>query len=142
MTAVNPYLIFNGNAEEAFTFYRSVLGGELQLIRFSEMGDGGNLPDEAKNLIAHAALPLRGTDHLLMASDAPPGETVNTANPGYAVSLEVDTREEAERIFRELSAGGEVTMPIGKTEWAELFGMATDKFAVPWMVGYTGGAQS
>ncbi|MBF6174534.1 VOC family protein [Nocardia blacklockiae] len=139
MTALNPYLIFNGNAEEAFTFYQSVFGGELQLIRFSEMG-GGELPEGTADLIAHAALPLRGTDHLLMASDAPPGETVNTANPGYAVSLEVDTKEEAERIFQELSAGGEVSMPIGRTEWAEVFAMVTDKFSVPWMVGYTGDA--
>ncbi|WP_024799940.1 VOC family protein [Nocardia sp. BMG51109] len=139
MTAVNPYLMYNGNAEEAFTFYQSVFGGELQIVRFADMGDGGggNLPEEAKNLVAHAALPLRGTDHLLMASDCPPGQTVNTTAPAYAVSVDVDSREEAERIFRELSAGGDVSLPIGKTEWAELFGMVTDKFAVPWMVGYT-----
>ncbi|GAB2725490.1 VOC family protein [Nocardia thraciensis] len=137
MTVLNPYLMFNGNAEEAFTFYQSVFGGELQLIRFSEMGDGGGLPAAAKDLIAHAALPLRGTDHLLMASDCPPGQTVNTDSPAYAVSVDVDSREEAERIFGQLSAGGDVSMPIGKTEWAELFGMVTDKYAVPWMIGYT-----
>jgi PhnB protein len=136
---VNPYLLFNGNAEEAFTLYQSIFGGELQLTRFGEMGDGAGLPDEAKNLVAHVALPLRGTEQLLMASDCPPGQTVSTTNPAYTVCLDVDSREEAERIFHALSAGGAVTMPIGKTEWAELFGMVIDKYSVPWMVGYTPG---
>ncbi|MFC9996775.1 VOC family protein [Nocardia sp. NPDC127526] len=134
---LNPYLFFNGNAEEAFTFYQNVFGGEPQLTRFGEMGDGARLPEEAKNLVAHVALPLRGTSHLLMGSDCPPGQTVDTANPAYAVSVDMDDREEAERVFTELSAGGEVSLPFGKTEWAEGFGMLTDKFSVPWMVGYT-----
>lgn len=134
---LNPYLLFNGNAAQAFTFYQSVFGGDLTLIRFSEMGDASALPEEAKNLVAHAALPLRGTAHLLMASDCPPGQTVDTANPPYAVSVDLDNPEEAERIFRALSEDGTVTMPLGKTEWAEVFGMVTDKFAVPWMVGFT-----
>ncbi|MFI6868655.1 VOC family protein [Nocardia sp. NPDC050406] len=132
---LNPYLLFNGKAEEAFTFYQSVFGGDLTLIRFGEMGGGADMPEQSKNLIAHAALPLRGTAHLLMASDCPPGETVDTAKPPYAVSVDLDTREEAERVFTALSADGTVTMPLGKTEWAEVFGMVTDKFAVPWMVG-------
>ncbi|WP_306360731.1 VOC family protein [Nocardia sp. CC227C] len=134
---LNPYLIFNGNAEEAFTFYQSVFGGELDITRFGEMGGGDELPAESKHLVAHVALPLRGTAHLLMASDCPPGETVNTTNPPYAVSVDLDLREEAERIFTELGAGGEITMPFGKTEWSEAFGMVTDKFGVPWMVGFS-----
>ncbi|MEU0543094.1 VOC family protein [Nocardia sp. NPDC005978] len=134
MTAVNPYLVFNGNAEEAFVFYRSVLGGELQIARFGDMGGTDDFPAEFRDKIANVTLPLG--DSLLMGSDVPPGQTVNTANPGYSVSLDVDSAAEAERVFTALSAGGDVAMPLGKTEWAESFGMVTDKFSVPWMVNY------
>ncbi|MBF6327266.1 VOC family protein [Nocardia transvalensis] len=136
MKSVNPYLLFNGNAEEAFTFYQSVFGVDAQFVRFSEMGGGAGLPEGAADLIAHVAIPLGG-EHMLMASDCPPGQTVNTANPAYAVSVDVESREEAERLFAALSAGGDVTMPLDKTEWAEAFGMVTDKYSVPWMIGYT-----
>lgn len=136
MPAVNPYLIFNGNAEEAFVFYQSVLGGELRTMRFRDMGGSENMPPEALDRIAHVALPLGAT--VLMGSDAPPGQEVNTANPAHAVSLDVDSAAEAERLFNEFSAGGQVAMPFGKTDWAEGFGMVTDKFSVPWMVGFTG----
>nr|WP_051162445.1 VOC family protein [Nocardia transvalensis] len=133
---MNPYLMFNGDAEQAFTFYQSVFGGELQLVRFGEMGDGADLPDEVRNRIAHAAIPLGSPGQILMASDCPPDRTVNTTDPSYSVSLDLDTPEEAERVFRALATDGEITMPLGKTEWAELFGMVTDKYSVPWMVGF------
>ncbi|MCU1643599.1 MAG: hypothetical protein JWN03_3874 [Nocardia sp.] len=135
MPAANPYLVYNGNAEEAFVFYQSVLGGELRIMRFGDMESGADLPAEMKNGIAHIALPLGDT--LLMASDAPPGQQVNTANPAFAVSLDVESPAEAERVFNEFAAGGQVAMPLGKTEWAEAFAMVTDKFSVPWMINYT-----
>ncbi|MEV6767078.1 VOC family protein [Nocardia sp. NPDC051030] len=136
MANVNPYLLFNGNAEEAFVFYQSVLGGELMLVRFGEMGDGGDLPEGVSKLIAHAALPLG--DSILMASDCPPDRAADrTDNPPFTVSLDLDSTAEVERIFEQLAAGGKVSMPVGKTEWAEAFAMVTDKFGVPWMIGYS-----
>ncbi|WP_067688139.1 VOC family protein [Nocardia jejuensis] len=136
MAAVNPYLLFNGNAEEAFVFYQSVLGGELMLVRFGEMGDSGDLPDEVSKLIAHAALPLG--ESILMASDCPPDRAADRPeNPPFTVSLDLDSADEVQRVFDALSAGGQVSMPVGKTEWAESFAMLTDRFGVPWMVGYS-----
>ncbi|MGW1741287.1 VOC family protein [Nocardia sp. NPDC001965] len=137
MKSVNTYLMFNGNAEEAFTFYQSVFGGELQLIRFGDMGEGANLPDEAKSLVAHTALPLAGTGQILMGSDCPPGQTVEVPQrPNFTVCLEVSDKDEAERVFGALSAGGSVDMHLAATEWTELFGMLTDKFSVPWMIDF------
>lgn len=136
MKDLSPYLMFNGNAEEAFTFYQGVFDVPMQLLRFSDMGGAEGMPPEAASLVAHVAIPLSEV-HMLMGSDCPPGQTVNTANPAYAISYNADSSEEAERIFAALSAGGETSMALGKTEWAEVFGMATDKFGVPWMVGYT-----
>ncbi|NKY85948.1 VOC family protein [Nocardia veterana] len=140
MKSATAYLLFNGEAEEAFTFYRSVLGGELQMVRYRDMGGegGSSLPEEVGNRIANAALTWR-EDQLLMGSDAPPDQRVGHDNVPFAVCLDVDDQAEAERIFTGLSEGGQVTMPLGKTEWAAQFGMVTDKFSVPWMVNLYGG---
>ncbi|WP_328391904.1 VOC family protein [Nocardia sp. NBC_00416] len=138
MKSVNPYLMFNGKAEEAFTFYQSLFGGELQLIRFGDMGEGANLPDEAKSLVAHTALPLNGTDQILMGSDCPPGQTVEVpARPNFTVCLEVSSTDEAERVFDALATGGTVDMELAKTEWTDLFAMVTDRYSVPWMIDYS-----
>lgn len=139
MKSVNPYLMFNGNAEEAFTFYQSVFGGDLQLIRFGDMGEAENLPAEAKNLVAHVALPLNGVDQILMGSDCPPGQTVDvSARPNFTVCLELGDQDEARRLFDALAVGGTVDMQLAKTEWTELFGMMTDRFSIPWMFDFGG----
>lgn len=88
MKSVNAYLMFTGNAQEAFTFYQSVFGGELQLIRFGDMSEGANLPDEAKSLVAHTALPLAGSGQILMGSDCPPGQSVEVPQrPNFTVDF-------------------------------------------------------
>ncbi|WP_227980245.1 VOC family protein [Nocardia spumae] len=140
MKSATTYLMFEGDAEEAFGFYQSVLGGELQMVRYGEMGDGGggDLPPEVAKRIANAALTWRA-DQMIMGSDCPPDQRVNHADPAFSVCLDVDDQAEAERIFTGLSAGGQVSMPLGKTEWAELFGMVTDKYSVPWMINLYGG---
>lgn len=141
MQSVGPYLMFNGNAEEAFTFYQSVFGGELDLTRYGEMGDGSGMPEEMADGVANVALALAGDDQVIMASDAPPGQEVAMAgNDRYLVTLQMDSEEEAQRIYTALSAGGEVIMPLDRTEWAQSFGMVSDKFGVQWMVNYTGDA--
>jgi PhnB protein len=142
MQAIHPYLTFDGNAEEAFLFYRSVFGGDFPVkVRFSDMGGGppGASPEERKR-IAHVSLPLGGS--MLMASDTVPSQG-REHRPGnnFSISLAPDSAEEAERIFRALSAGGRVEMELQPTAWAEKFGTCSDRFGIQWMVSYAGKVQ-
>ena len=137
MKTINPYLIFNGNAEEAFTFYQSVFGEELEKVRFSDIPGTEKMPDEDRMKMAHIALPLAGNSQILMASDAPTGREANLVeNAGYYITLEPESREEAERIYGQLSENGHVVMPLAKSGWAELFAMFADKYGVQWMISY------
>jgi PhnB protein len=143
MKAVNPYLNFNGNAEEAFTFYKSVFGGDFAvLVRFRDMGGGPpGAPRHELDRIAHVALPL-GVDDMLMASDVLPSQGQGvTVGTNFYLTLAPETGEEAERVFKALSAGGRVEMGMQQTEWAEKFGTCADRFGVQWMVSYTGSVQ-
>lgn len=137
MTSVNIYLTFNGNCEEAFTFYKSVFGGEFPYIgRFGEMppGEGPPIPEEAKNKIMHISLPI-SKETILLGSDTG-GEWSASFKQGnnFSISVNTDTVEEATRIYNALAAGGTQTMPIAKTFWSPAFGMLTDKFGIAWMV--------
>ncbi|WP_162958110.1 VOC family protein [Nocardia yunnanensis] len=141
MPALNPYLLFNGNAADAVGFYESVFGVEAIITRFSDMGGTPeDMPEEVRNRVANAQLPLSATN-ILMVSDTPPGNEIDNSKPGFTVQIEADSAEEAERLFTDLAKDGAVDMPFGKVEWAEAFGMLTDKFGTPWMVNYTGNAQ-
>ena len=140
MKSANPYLNFNGNTEEAFNFYRSVFGGEFQmLVRFKDFpGNGMGASGADLEKIAHIALPLGG-GNILMATDTIESfgqKTIMGTN--FYITLEPDTAEEAQRVFEKLSAGGKVEMPLQATEWAEKYGICADKFGVQWMVSYTG----
>jgi PhnB protein len=137
MKNVNPYLNFPGNTEEAFGFYRSVFGGEFPMVlRFRDFGPEMDGPDGDK--LAHIALPL-GHGSMLMGTDAleSHGRTLTMGN-NFSISLEAETSGEAERLFGALSAGGRTDMPLGRTEWAELYGMCTDRYGVQWMVNFPG----
>lgn len=139
MRHANPYLNFPGHTEEAFTFYRSIFGGEFPLVlRFRDFGPGMDGPDADK--IAHIALPLGAT--MLMGTDAleSHGRALVAGN-NFAISVEADDAGEAQRLFDGLSGGGRVEMPLGRTEWAELYGMCVDRYGVPWMVNYPGAVQ-
>lgn len=128
---VTPYLLFNGNCEEAFKFYESSIGAKIVHIMThgnSPMAEG--TPAEMRDKVLHASLKI--DDAMLFASDAPPARYEKPA--GFSVTLNVDTPEEAERIFSELSAKGEVHMPIQETFWAHRFGMLVDHFGIPWMI--------
>lgn len=143
MTAVHPYLNFDGNAEEAFGFYRSVFGGEFaMLVRIKDMGGGppGITPDERERL-AHIALPI-GRDVMLMASDIIPslGHRLDVGN-NFHISLSPESAAEARRLYDGLSKGGTVEMPLQPTPWAEQFASFTDRFGIRWMVNYRGAAQ-
>lgn len=134
---LNPYLNFNGNAEEAFGFYQSVFGGELSIRRMNEAPGTENLPDAEKDLVLHISLPI-GEGQALMASDCVEsmGHRLTVGNNNY-ISLFPDSREDASRIFNGLSAGGQIEMPIDDMFWGDYFGSFKDKFGVCWMINYS-----
>lgn len=139
MTTVNVYLTFNGNCLEAFNFYKSVFGGEFPYVgRYKDMpGEGGqpaSLEDSDK--IMHISLPI-SQETMLMGSDTG-GEWAAQFKEGnnFSISINTDSKDNADRFFNGLSAGGTVTMPMDKTFWGDYFGMFTDKFGINWMVSF------
>jgi PhnB protein len=143
MQFVSMYLNFNGNAEEAFQYYRSVFGGEYDgLLRFRDFGeDAMGAPEADRDKIAHISLPLvEGIS--LMASDVigAQADAFNAGNNVY-IYLETETAEEADRLFGALSDGGSAEMPLQPTEWAEKYGSCVDRFDVRWMISFTGDVQ-
>jgi PhnB protein len=137
MPQINPYLTFKSNCEEAFNFYRSVFGGEfVTMVRMGDMDMGMPVPDADKNLVMHVALPIGG--NALMGSDSPEGFGAPPLNVGnnFSVSVSADSKEDADRIYGGLSAGGHATMPMADAPWGSYFGMLTDKFQVQWMVSF------
>lgn len=148
MKALNPYLNFNGNTEEAFNFYKSVLGGEFAtLMRFKDVPadvpmDGcveGEPGKDESNLIMHVALPIG--NNVLMGSDVPSHIPQAVTGSNTSLSINVESREEADRVFAGLSEGGSITMPLGDMFWGDYFGMLTDKFGIQWMVNHSTGHQ-
>lgn len=138
MVTINPYLNFSGNTEEVFNFYKSVFGGEfLMLQRFKDTPEAGEISENEKEKLMHISLPI-GKGDILMATDAleSMGHKV-TAGNNFHLSVETESKEEADRIFKGLSEGGKVTMPQDNTFWGSYFGMLTDKYGIQWMVSFT-----
>jgi PhnB protein len=136
MVTINTYINYNGNAEEAFTFYKSVFGGEFAMVqRFKDTPESDKLSAEDREKIMHIALPI-GND-VLMATDAVEsmGHKLEEGN-NFHLTISPDSKEEAARLFNGLSAGGTVTMPLQDTFWGAYFGMLKDKFGIQWMVNY------
>lgn len=140
MATIHPYLNFLGNTEEVFNFYKSVFGGEfLNVTRFSDMPDmAGTMTEADKNKIMHMALPINDKV-MLMGTDALESMG-HTATVGTAISLAItpDSKEDGERLFKALSAGGSVEVPWDKAPWGAWFGMFNDKYGIKWMVNYEG----
>lgn len=137
MASAHIYLNFLGNTEEAFNFYKSVLGGEFtNLQRFKDTDHGTQLPENDMEKIMHISLPI-GANSILMATDAleSMGHTLTVGN-NFSISIDAESEEEANKIFKGLSKGGQVTMAMEKTFWGAYFGMFTDKFNIQWMVNY------
>lgn len=138
MATINPHINFNGNAEEAFHFYKSVFGGEFsRLVRFSQMASEHFSVDEKEaNKIMHIALPI-GVTNVLMGNDVPAFMgTVNEQENRSKIAVMVDSKQEADAIYQGLSAGGTVEMPIADSPWGSYFAMFRDKYGIEWMIEY------
>ncbi len=135
MATLNTYLNFNGNTEEAFNFYKSVFGGEFLVVqRYKDSPGCDGMPVDDQEKLMHIALPIGG--NILMGTDITAPMPPATLGTGISLSVDATSEEEAKRLFDSLSAGGTITMALEKTFWNALFGMATDKFGIQWMVNY------
>lgn len=137
MASINPHINFNGNAEEAFNFYRSVFGGEFaKIMRFKDLAsDDFPVAEHEANKIMHIALPIGKS--LLMANDVPEimGRTNENENRSKIV-ISAESKEEADKVFNGLSVGGSIEMPISESPWGNYFGMFRDKYGIEWMIDY------
>lgn len=137
MALINPHINFNGNAEEAFNFYKSAFGGAFtSIVRMKDMAsDEFPIEENDAEKIMHIALPIG--PNTLMGNDVPTylGQ-VNENEDRSKISISVESKEEADKIFNILSAGGTVEFPLGDSPWGSYFGMFRDKFGIEWMIEY------
>lgn len=137
MPLINPHINFNGNAEEAFNFYQSVFGGTFaRIVRFKDLASSGYQASAAEaEKIMHIALPIGG--NILMGNDVPESMgRVNEMENRSKISISAASREEADRLFNGLSAGGSVEVPISDSPWGSYFGMFRDKYGIEWMIDH------
>ena len=137
MAQINPHINFNGNAEEAFTFYKSVFGGEFAIImRFKDISSPEfPVTENEANKIMHIALPIG--KNVLIANDVPEsiGKTNENENRSK-ISISAESKEEADRLFTGLSEGGQIEVQIGDSPWGSYFGMFRDKYGIEWIVDF------
>lgn len=136
MPSLNPYLLFEGKCEEAFNLYKSVFGGEFEMIsRYKDVPSDVPMPDVEKDQIMHMALPI-GKEDMLMGSDRPAHTGKNIVGNNYSITISTDSEKQADEYFNGLSAGGQITMPMEKTFWGAYFGMLIDKYGINWMISF------
>ena len=138
MALINPHINFNGNAEEAFNFYKSVFGGEFAtIVRLKDLSSPEfPVAENDANKIMHIALPIG--KNMLMANDVPESMgRVNEKENRSKIMISAESREEADKLFSGLSAGGTIEAPIGDSPWGSYFGMFRDKFGIEWMVDFS-----
>ncbi len=137
MATINPHINFNGNAEEAFTFYKSVFGGEFaKVMRFKDIASPEfPVAEKEENKIMHIALPIG--KNILMANDVPEsmGRTNENENRSK-ISINCESKEEADKLFNGLSEGGKIEFPMADSPWGSYFGMFRDKYGIEWMVDF------
>ncbi|MBA4275207.1 VOC family protein [Flavobacterium sp.] len=137
MALINPHINFNGNAEEAFTFYKSVFGGEFaKIVRFKDLvSPEFPAAENDAEKIMHIALPIGG--NILMGNDVPDFlGRVNENENRSKIAISAASREEADQLFHGLSAGGTIEFPISDSPWGSYFGMFRDKYGIEWMVDF------
>ena len=137
MALINPWINFNGNAEEAFNFYKSVFGGEFaKIMRLKDIASPEfPVGEKDANKIMRIALPIG--KNILMANDVPEfmGK-VNENENRSKISISAESREEADKLFSGLSAGGTIEAPIGDSPWGSYFAMFRDKYGIEWMIDF------
>ena len=137
MALINPHINFNGNAEEAFNFYKSVFGGEFAMImRLKDMSSPEHpVSENDANKIMHIALPIG--KNILMANDVPESMGLVNENENRSkISISAESRAEADQLFNGLSSGGNIEVPIGDSPWGSYFGMFRDKYGIEWIVDF------
>ena len=134
--SLNVYLHFNGTCKEAFEFYRSIFGGDFDMIStFGEAPPDFTVPEDERENIMHVSYQMGNMT--LMGSDTPSTFGPPTAmGNNFSLSYMTGSREETDEVFAKLSEGGNVTMPLGDMFWGSYFGSCTDKFGVNWMLNY------
>ena len=138
MTTVNPYLTFGGNCEEAFNFYKSVFGGDfLALQRFKDTPEAGKIPKHEQDKIMHITLTTKNGTNIMATDFLESMEQKFEPGNGVNLCIQAESEEEVDKLFKDLSKGGKVDMPLNKTFWGAYFGMCKDKFGVSWMINYT-----
>lgn len=138
MASINPHVHFNGNAEEAFEFYKSVFGGKFKkIMRFKDLiTEGFQFPEEELNKIMHISLPI-SEGSTLMGSDVPNMLGVVNENENRSkITISAESKEEADKLFNGLSEGGTVEFPIAESPWGSYFGAFRDKYGVEWMIQF------
>ena len=139
MATINPWINFNGNAEEAFTFYKSIFGGEFtKVVRFKDIAsDEFPVAEKEENKIMYIALPI-GTTTMLIANDVPEilGRVNENENRSKIV-VSTESKEEADRLFQGLSSGGEVEGSMGDSPWDSYAGMFRDKYGIEWIIEFS-----
>ena len=138
MALINPYIHFNGNAEEAFNFYKSVFGGEFgKTLRYKDISsDEYPIPETDKNRLMHITLPINKNSTLMGSDVLSMMGKVNENDNRNAVAITAESRDEADKLFNGLSAGGKIEMPMADGPQGSYFGMLTDRFGVEWMVNF------
>ena len=139
MATINPWINFNGNAEEAFMFYKSVFGGEFtKIVRFRDMASGDyKVPEHEENKIMQIVLPI-GKDAMLIANDVP--EVLGRVNENEnrsKILVNTESKEEADQLFTGLSAGADVEGPMGDSPWGSYAGMFRDKYGIEWIIEFS-----
>jgi PhnB protein len=137
MATINPYINFNGNAEEAFNFYKSVFGGEFEtIVRFKDLDSSEfPVPENEANKIMRIVLPIGG--NTLIANDVPESMGPVSENENRSkIAISAETKEEADKLFDGLSEGGAVEMPMAESPWGTYFAMFRDKYGIEWTVEF------
>jgi PhnB protein len=139
MTSINPWINFNGNAEEAFTFYKSVFGGEFaKIVRFKDIANADfPVPEHELNKLMYISLPI-SAQNMLIGNDVPEmlGRVSENENRSK-IQVNSGSKEEAERLFDGLSAGGAVEGPMGNGPWGSYAGAFRDKYGIEWIIEFT-----
>ena len=137
MQTINVYFNFMGNTEEAMNFYKSVFGGEFTgLSRFKDLPGSEKIPAHEQNKIMHITLTTKNGTNIMATDFLESMEQKFESGNGVNLCIQAESEEEVDKLFKDLSKGGKVDMPLNKTFWGAYFGMCKDKFGVNWMINF------